>query len=524
MEEKIDRRAFLKGMTITGISLAGAGVLQACSPKTAGSATTSGIPTTWDKEADVVIVGGGGTGIVASIEATAKGAKVIVLEKAANPGGNTVLSSGVVQAAGTKFQKKYTKYQNDTPALHYEYWNEAGEEIVDSDLVKAMANGAPGCVDWLVSQGIDYINVYGVAPIPYIDPKYMADRIHVPGGGPNGTSGWGKFHVETLLANAKKAGVEFLANTPGQQLIVDAEKGVIGVTATSGDKTLQIKANKAVVMASGGYDHNKEMARTFSQHQLWALETGVLYAAPTNTGDGIRMGVEIGADLAGLGGTIGLPTTNVGIFPTLPGNKVVPGIMVNKNGLRFVTEDNHYGYVMRIAFSQESHLSWQIWDQNAMDLGGTVVSGISSMSEDMQKEIAAGKVFKADTVADLAKAIGVNADNLVKTIDTWNADMKSTGKDSVWGKVVGLEPMDRAPYYAVPVIEYNLGTIGGLRINGNAQVLDLSGAVIPHLYAGGQCAGGFMGPYYPGTGTGVMSTVYFGRITGQNAAAETAWS
>jgi fumarate reductase flavoprotein subunit len=524
MEEKMERRSFLKGLAITGLTAAGAGIIAGCSPKVSDQATTAGLPESWDKEADVVVVGGGGTGIVAALEAAAAGSSVIVLEKAINPGGNTALSSGVIQAAGTKFQKEFTKYQDDTPEKHFEYWKSAAEEIIDENLVKSMADGAPDCIDWLVNQGIEYINVYGVAVIPTVDSQYMADRIHVPGGGENGTSGWGKYHVDTLLANAKNAGVEFLTETPAKQLIVNGDEGVVGLIAENGGKSLTIKAKKGVIMASGGYDHNIEMSRTFSPHQLWALETGVSYAAPTNEGDGIRMGMEIGADLACLGGTIGLPTTNVGIAPTLPGNLVVPGLMVNKQGLRFVAEDNHYGWVMRVVFNQEAHLAWQIWDQKAMDMGGAAVSGISAMSEDMQQEISDGKVIKADSLAELAAAIGVNATNLERTFAAWNEDMHADGKDSAWGKIYGLEPIETAPYYAVKVIEYNLGTIGGLRINGNAQVLDLNGNVIPRLYAGGQTAGGHMGPYYPGTGTGVISTVYFGRIAGKGAAAETAWS
>lgn len=521
MEDKMGRRSFLKGAAVTSLGLAGAGVLSSCSPAKAGAPADTA---KWDKEADVVIVGGGGTAVVAAIEALSKGAKVVMLEKAAAPGGNTINSSGVIQAAGTKFQKQFTKFQDDTPDKHFQYWYLAGEEIAEKDKVTALAQNAPGCVDWLVGQGIDYINVYGVAPIPYIDPQYMADRIHVPGGGKDNTSGWGKFHMDTLLANAKKAGAEILINTPAKSLVTDGAKGVVGVVAESDGKEIRVKANKAVILAAGGFDQNKEMAQKFSPHQLWALETGVSYTVPTNTGDAIRMGMEIGADLAGLGGTIGLPTTNVGIAPTLPGNKEVTGIMVNKNGQRFVAECNHYGYVMRMVFAQESHLAWQIWDQTAMDLGGAAVSGISGMSEDMQKEITDGKVVKADDPRALAAAIGVNADNLEKTIAKWNEDLTSTGKDLAWGKTFGLKPMDKAPYYATKVVEYNLGAIGGLKVNDKMQVIDTEGNVIPHLYAGGQTAGGFMGPYYPGTGTGVITTVYTGRIAGQAAAAEPAAS
>jgi fumarate reductase flavoprotein subunit len=503
-------------MLAAGAGAAAAGVLGGCTTTAATSAMK------WDQEADIVIVGGGGTGIVAALDACEKGASVLVLEKAASIGGNTINSSGVIQAAGTKFQKQFTKFQDDTPDKHAQYWMLAAEGIGDSDLVKDVAAGAPGCIDWLVAHGLTYINVYGVSPIPYIDPSLMADRIHVPGGGENGQSGWGKFHVDTLYAAAQKAGAKFLVSSEVKALVIDPKQGVTGVTAVSAGKTLNIKAHKAVILASGGFDRSKEMAQKFSPHQLWALETGVSYTAPSNTGDGIRMGMEIGADLAGLGGTIGLPTTNVGIAPTLPGNPEVTGIMVNKHGQRFVAECNHYGYVMRLVFNQESHLAWQIWDQDAMALGGAAVSGISGMSADLQKEIEAGTVFKADTLKDLAAAIGVDADNLEKTVQTWNDDMDSTGKDSAFGKTFGLKPMKTAPYYAVKVVEYNLGAIGGLRINRKAQVLNTKGEVIPHLYAGGQCAGGFMGPYYPGTGTGVASTVYFGLTASENAVKENA--
>jgi urocanate reductase len=298
---------------------------------------------------------------------------------------------------------------------------------------------------------------------------------------------------------------------------------VVGVEVTSAGKTINIKAKKAVILASGGYDRNKEMAKAFSPHQLWALETGVCYTALTNTGDGIRMAMDIGADLAAIGGFIGMPPTNVGMTPTLPGQPEVPGIIVNKYGLRFVAESNHYAYVMRAAFAQEGKIAWTIWDQKTMDLGGELVSGISYMSKDMAKEIADGKVVKADTVQDLAKAMDVDAGNLEATIQKWNDDMASTGKDSVWHTEFGLVGMTTPPYYATKVIEYNLGSLGGVRINVKAQVIDVNGNPIPHLYAGGQTAGGHMGPFYPSTGTGVMSTVFFGRTAGKNAVAEAAW-
>lgn len=514
----VSRRAFMKKTSAMGAAAVAVSMLNACAPRTGDQ--SSSLPKSWDDEADVVVVGGGGTGIVAAVEAAENKASVIVLEKASSVGGNTLVSTALIQAAGTSFQKELTTYKDDTVAKHYEYWKAAAEGVADEALVKALADGCPACVDWLVAHKIPYIAMYGAAAIPDMDPSLRADRIHVPGGGPDGTSGGGKYHIETLYNAAVAAGVTFMVDTPVSQLIVDGAKGVVGVKATANGKSVFIKAKKAVILAAGGYDHNQEMARDFNPHLLWALETGVSYAAPTNTGDGIRMGMDIGADLASMGGFIGLPPTNVGMTPTLIGNPEVPGIMVNKYGLRFVAEDNHYAYVMRSVFNQESHIAWQIWDAETMKLGGAFVSGISGMSDDLKKEIEAGKVITRGTVRALADAIGVNADNLQKTIDTWNADMDSTGKDSQFNQAHGLRSLKTGPYYAVKAIEYNLGSMGGLKINTQAQVVNVDGEVIPHLYAGGMNAGGFTGPYYPGTGSGISSTVYFGLTAARNALKE----
>lgn len=516
MAEEIGRRAFLKGAALTSLGLAGAGILASCSPK----ATTSAIPTQWDKEADIVIIGAGGTGLAAAVEAVEKGASVIVLEKAENYGGNTAVSSGIVLAAGTEIQKKLFKDQNDTSEKLYNFWIAAGDGIVNPDLVKALADGALDCVNWLAAHGIVMAEVYPSGRVPGVPDEDIATRIHV---NTAGAAAGGKFHCDTLHKIAADAGVEFLLATPVQKLIRDSEKGVVGVEALSGETALNIKAHKGVILASGGFDRNKDMAQTFSPHQLWALETGVCYAALTNTGDGIRMGMDVGANLAAIGGIIGMPPTNVGMTPTLPGQPEVPGIIVNKHGLRFVAESNHYAYVMTKAYAQELHISWTIWDQTTMDLGGVLVSGISYMSADMAKEIEEGKVMKADTIQDLAAAIDVDPTNLQRTIDTWNEDMTTTGKDSAFNTEFGLKPMDKPPYYATKVVEYNLGAIGGVRINTSAQVIDLNGEVIPRLYAGGQTAGGHMGAFYPSTGTGVLSTVFFGRVAAQNAVNETAW-
>jgi fumarate reductase flavoprotein subunit len=300
--------------------------------------------------------------------------------------------------------------------------------------------------------------------------------------------------------------------TPVTALVRDPEKGVLGVKAESAGEEMYVKAKKAVILATSSFDHNEEMARAFSLQQLWALEKGAVVTVPTDTGDGIKMAMEIGADLAGMGGTIGVPSPGIG-------GAAPAGIWVNKYGQRFVNEAGHYAFKSRAIFNQEQHLAWAIFDDKVKQAGGAALG----WSDDLSEEIASGVVKTADTLSALARAIGVNAAELEATVAKWNEDVAG-GEDTLFAKAVGLEAIDEAPYYAAQMSELNLGSHGGVRINKDAQVVDVHGEVIPRLYAGGMAAGGIIGPYYPGSGTAVCTTVCFGRISGQNAAAEATWS
>jgi len=520
---QVSRRDFVKGTATGAALLTGASALAACG--SAGeSATCPGIPETWDAEADILIVGAGGTGLVAAIAALEAGASVTVLDKASLVGGTTAVSGGVIQASMTGFQMA-AGIEGDTPEAHYEYWLAAGEGITDPELVRVMAEMAPDNIQWLVDHGLNYVSVYGVDPIPYVNPAVLVPRIHEPAGqGETAPVGTGAVHVEILKSVAQGMGANFILQTPVIGLVKSPDRGVVGVRAVGGGGGVYLKANKAVILATGGFDHNKEMARAFSPQQLWALETGQCWCAPTNTGDGIRMAMELGADLAGLGGTIGVASTMIGVAPLAAGLPEVPGFWVNKYGQRFVNEGAHYAYAMRAVFQQEQHLAWAIFDEGIREMGGAAIGGIwGPWSEELGEEISSGKVKSGETPRALGNSIGINGEELETTVARWNEDM-GRGEDSLFHKEVGLVALNRAPYYATLLTEVNLGSCGGLKINTEAQVLDVNGVVIPRLYAGGMVAGGFIGPYYPGSGTAINSTVTFGRIAGENAVAEEDWS
>jgi fumarate reductase flavoprotein subunit len=510
-----DRRTFLKTAAAAGAGVTAASLLAACSP------VQSSAGVKWDEETDVVVVGAGGTGLAAALEAVeTSDAKVIIFEKAAAVGGSTSISGGVIQAAGTKFQKELAKVEGDTPAKHAEFWMAESEGIGDKDLITLLANEAPGAIDWMVAHDVNYVDVYGVSRVPNVDPALNVKRIHVPGGkGTKAQAGTGAFHIAALNKIAEAKGIAIRTNTEVTALIVDADKTVVGVKILADGKEKTIHAKRGVVLASGGVDHNKEMAKALAGQQYWELETGVCYCAQTNTGDGIRMGMALGADLAGMGGTIGVPAIAMGAAALNQEIEAVAGVWVNKYGNRFVDEASHYAFAIRAVYQQEDHLAWAIFDETVRKLGGAAMGGIwGPWSDDLAKEMESGKVVKGETIEELAGKIGVNPKQLAATLQTWNDDMANGGVDSVFGKTEALTPINTGPFYATKVTSVNLGTVGGLRIDQNAQVVDVTGKPIPHLYAGGANAGGYIGPYYPGSGTSVAATVVFGRIAGRNAA------
>ncbi|NTU88589.1 MAG: FAD-dependent oxidoreductase [Actinobacteria bacterium] len=515
------RRTFVSAASIAALGAAALGLSGCAKPSSSGTSASYSLAATdtgtWDAEADIIIVGGGGAGLAAAVTAGEGGASVIVLEAAQKVGGNTANSSGVIQAAGTSQQKELTGVTDDTPEKHAEYYLACGEGSLDEDLVRYACEQAPSCIEWMESLGIKYEVVYGNGPIPIVNTDFVRPRIHLAGSSDNDLM-YGAWHVDALNTAAVAAGVEFVLGTAATQLVQNAEGVITGVIA--GDK--RYKGRKGVILATCSFDRNLEMAKTFSQHIQWALEDGRAITVATNNGDGIRMGLSVGADLATLGGFIGLPN-NVGGTPNLPIIPEVPGILVNKYGRRFVAESDHYAWVLRLAFAQEDHLSWGIWDATTAALGGPIVGGVSPMSDDFSKEIADGTVFVSDTVEGLAEQIGVPAANLKTALDTWNNDMLTTKIDSQFPtKSAGLVPINTPPYYATKTYDYNLGAIGGLKINTEARVINVNGDPIPHLFAGGQVAGGFMGSFYPGTGTGILSTLVFGRAAAQSALAEEA--
>jgi urocanate reductase len=509
LEGKSTRRGFLKqaGLVTGGAALASS-VLGSL-----GASAADAAPIAWDQTADVVIVGGGGAGLAAAAEAARAGASVIVLEKAAATGGSTAISGGVIQAAGTKYQKQFTKYKDDTPQKHYETWLLEGEGLVDEVLIKDHTAAMPAHIAWLESLGLEFDAVYGHCHVPYLDKAgVFADRIHVYKGG--GAIGGGGPMVSAMETAAKAAGAVIQLSIEVLSLVTNGANGVIGVKAKGPSGEFSVGATKGVVIATSSIDHNVEMAKALNAQQYWDITTQSLFTAPTITGDGIRMGMQIGAALAGFGGTIDFdPVTGMGTDDRSP---QIAFVYVNGRGQRFVCEDATYAYVYRAIFEQTTMHKAPTY----MILDSKGVQGKASpwAGSKLAAAVKSGQLVKATSLLDLARKIKVPAVNLQTTLANWNRSITRFHRDKEYQRNTQLVHINKAPYYAYKTAAGNLGAIGGLKIDVNAQVIDVNGAPIPHLFAAGMASGGWIGPYYPGSGTAISGVVHWGRKAGASAA------
>lgn len=511
IQNQMTRRNFV------GVAACGAAALAASAaainPGIAfGTATAASEPDTWDEECEVLILGAGGTGLSAACAAAGAGADVLVVDVAEGTGGTTALSGGVIQAAGTKWQKELTAFTDDTPEKHAQCYIEQAEGIGQEDLITTMTARAPELVEWLSTIGINWVKVYGNCHVPYVTEGLHADRIHVYEGG--GAGGQGGVLTDAETAEAQRLGARFEFNTKALRLVYAPDKGVVGAIVERDGNELAIKAAKGVILALGGIDRAEDLCKSFNQQQYWDLTTQMSYISNYANGDGIRMGMAVNGQLASVGGTIDYDmATGNATANDLP---LIPCIFVNSKGRRFVCEDATYAYTYRAIWQQETQLgghTYMIFDHNAID------QGLTPWASDVEAAVADGTIFGADSLEELAEQIGVPATNLQSTVDLWNANIEQFGEDLEYNRDTQLIKLDGPRYYANLNVSANLGSLGGLLINTKAEVIDNNGEVIPGLYAGGMNSGGWYGLYYAGSGTSLTGGLVWGHIAGESAAA-----
>ena len=489
-----------------------------------------GINGAWDTETDVVIIGFGGAGASAAIEASESGSDVIILEKAPKqtPGGNTGCCAGFLRVPSTV-----------SGGIEY-YRALAYGTVTDEELIINLAKGVKEAVDWLKNLGapVKLLSKGTLGTFPSL-PGAIVDNYCVEGGG----------HVafKVLSEHVERLQITVMHETPAKRLIQDPGTGEItGVMAGNGDRELRIKARKGVILACGGYQNNPEMQGAFNYPGLRFYPIGT----PYNTGDGIHLASAAGAKLWHMAC---LELTNFAISAaTEYSNCAVPlpyypvdgsYITVNRYGKRFMPESRrigHYKGDMEACLFDHDRAEYPnippylIFDETFRKQGPLVpkyrhsvplqttgwhaVHNIFHWSEDNIREIESGWIIKADTIEALAHKTGINPDGLTDTIDRYNAFCHQ-GEDKDFNRTpASMVPVDTPPFYATELCLCVINTQGGPEHNAQSQVLNVEDRPLPRLYAAGEL-GSFFGHLYQG-GSNLPEALAFGRIAGKNAALE----
>lgn len=460
-----------------------------------------------NKDFDVIIIGGGGAGLAAGIMARKAGANVMVLEADSKLGGATALSAAVMYACNTSVQK--ARGIDDTPDAMFNYMMTlAGWDTYPRNMRILCEHSGPA-LEWLIGLGVqfppDYLLCSGVDTVPRGHPSQgLADA---------------------LINAAGAAGVEYALNTRVDQLLVENGR-VVGVSAAGA----ALRAS-AVIITTGGFGNSPEMIKEFyptaAYHGEWTY--AVHMAAPYIVGDGIKLGQSIGAAIVGKDTGLLLPTSGLGkwIEAFMP-----PWIMlVNEQGNRFMDESAPYAVSGYLLNAQPGKHAYAVFDETALEVASQDMrfadpyhSGTAMPTWEyhlLRQSVANGKILKADTIAELAKKLGVDAETLQVTVAQYNDDCDHN-RDSLYFKDMEPRfPVRTGPFYAREVRACVIGQTGaGLNVNEKAQVLDEHGRVIPGLYSAGEVLGCGVGKRYFGGGMGICNAMVFGRIAGSEAAQE----
>lgn len=438
-------------------------------------------------ESDVVVVGGGIAGLSAALEVSLAGKDVILVEKMGNIGGSTSMSGGLILAAESSIQKALNA--SETSEDLTEYWFNTSEEQADRKLLEIAANKSGENIDWLIEQGVDIKD-----EVTKLHSSFDGAFGHAVDGY-EGHSGGGAGMTGVLADRIEEKGGQILLNTTAKELLLDGDT-VVGIKATGKDgETITINASKTI-LATGGFAANKDMMK---EYHPW-LKDYAHGGNSGNTGDGINMAKNIGAKTLFRDSGIDI-TVNSGTYYGY--GEEFKGLMVTPDGERFMDESLFHFTRTRILMDTPYNSAWAITDEG---------------NERVDTAIEMGTAFVGETIEELAAQINIDFETLKATIERYN-EISVAKEDTDFGKSSEyLKPIE-GPYYALNLYMNNSGSIGGLVINENAQVLNESDQVIPGLYAAGEVANGqFMYRQYPGSGTAISLYLTYGRIAGQHAA------
>jgi 3-oxosteroid 1-dehydrogenase len=547
----------------------------------------------WDRAFDVVVVGSGAGGMTAALAAHAAGASVLLLEKASQFGGSTALSGGGVWAPNNPTLLR--RGLGDDPADVRRYLDAVVGDRVPAARLDAFVAAAPLALDFLEHQS-EHMRFFWCRGYSDYHPEYPGGRAQgrsiearpidkrklremerdlLPSmaGGPVGlwitatdfhdlgqlTRTWlgkrallraagrlavnvvrrrrmatmGQALVTRLRLALSDARVEVLLGARVAEIVTDGDGRVVGVVADREGEPLRVSAAKGVILATGGFDHDPELRAKY----LTAIDHDWSLGAPSNTGDGIRLGEEAGAAVDLMDDAWWMPAVELPrnrLFPLVSERSMPGSIIVNQSGKRFTNESSPYVNFthdqLRLESAEGGHVpAWFVMDGRARRR--YQFAGIAPGMKFPKSWYAIGTLFQAANLNELAGKISVPADALAASVSKFNAAARAGRDDdfqrgdSAYDRYYGdptlpnpcLNELSKAPFYAVKLVPGDLGTKGGLATDEHARVLREDGSVVDGLYAVGNTSASVMGNEYAGPGATIGPSITFGWIAARHA-------
>ncbi|MFE9819693.1 FAD-binding protein [Streptomyces sp. NPDC005773] len=546
----------------------------------------------WDEEFDFVVVGSGGGGMAAALTAADSGLSTVVVEKGAMYGGTTGISGGGIWIPNNPTLK--ARGHDDSRASVRRYLDLLTENRVPAARLDAFVDQGPAAMElleksrWLrffwVKGYADYHPEYdggrplgrSVEALPFDTRNLGEDEKHQRPNSLKGPLGlwitakdyrdlamvkrtwrgrwasviaaWrvssnmvrrrhmatgGRALVARMRMALKEAGVPVWLRSPMTELVTDAQGAVTGVVVTRDGRAVRVGARRGVLLATGGFDHNREMREKYlpeggrDNHSAGAVE---------NVGDGILAGQALGAALDFMDDAWWMPSVHHPSGATIPlvsERCIPPSVIVSSDGRRFTNESSPYVNFVHDQLEGGHTTAWFVMDAKARARYpfAQILPGMPFPRAFYEN----GTVHRADTIAGLARSIDVPADALTETVERFNGFAR-TGKDTDFGrgdsaydryygdptmKNPNLDELDKAPYYAIRIEVGDLGTKGGLVCDENSRVLREDGSAVTGLYATGNTSAAVMGNEYAGPGATIGPAIVFGYLAARHAAAVT---
>ena len=446
----------------------------------------------------LLVIGGGLAGFAAALSAAEAGLDVLLLEKTAATGGSSAMSGGCLAFAGTDLQNE--RGIEDSSALLHRDLIEVGKGECDEEIVRAYTAHQLATYEWLKAHGVVFQPVIETASgqsVPRVHNVDPADMVR-----------------QLELAALKTGKVEVLRNTRARRLLRSAAGRVVGVSAERDGHPLEVRAARGVILACGGFVHDREMIHRFAP----LYDNAVFIGGEGNEGGGLRMAWALGADvrdMVHIKGTFGKhPMDENNHHACLAVYK--GAIAVNQEGRRYVDESLSYKLLGDACMQQSYGVTYQILDRDIMESGDDRVRIL-----DFERRLEEGLFVEADSLEQLAKLLELPVDDFLAEVAAYNAAV-SQGEPPAFGRrhLVhlhgALRTLSRPPFYAYPSTAAVFGTYCGVKVDAQMRVYDVFGEPIDGLLAAGEMVGGLHGAAYM-TGSALGKAAIFGRLAAATA-------